>query len=115
MAVSRMTIAAGCIRLPHFHQSVRNAAAVFVEHASGDDDALAQRRIREVSREVVVAFTDWIVTVERPRQLAERVRDLDQRLRWGAPHGGPVAFVQILWLRTGPGSGILLHSHNSIV
>jgi hypothetical protein len=39
--VSRMAIAAGCIRLPHFQQSVGNAAAVFIEHTSGYDDALS--------------------------------------------------------------------------
>ena len=103
MAVPRMAIATGCIRLPHFHQRVRNTAAVFVDDTSGDDDALAQRRVREMPCEVVVAFADRIVAVERARQLTERMRHLNQRLGGRAPYGGPVAFVQILGLRAGLG------------
>src|SRR3954462_3514429 len=110
-----MAIAAGRICLPHLHQSVRNTAAVLIEYASGNDNALTYRRIREVTREVVVGFANRVVAVERPGKLTERMWDLDQRLGWRAPHGRSVAFVQILRLRAGLRSWILLHSHNSIV
>ncbi len=115
VTVSRMAIAAGCIRLPHFHQSVRNTSAVFIDDTSGDDDALSQRWVYKVAREVVVGSADWVVAVERPSQFTERMRHLNQWLRWRAPYRGPVAFIQILRLGAGLGSWILLHSHNSIV
>src|SRR5471030_297854 len=67
MIVRRMPVTARAVRLPHFHQRVRDGPAVLIENAPRHDDALALRRVRAVPRKIVVGFTDWVVAVERPR------------------------------------------------
>ena len=50
-----MSIAAGGVRLPNFDRCARNRAAVFVKHAAGHDDSLAESLAAVEVRQVVFA------------------------------------------------------------
>ena len=63
---------------------MRHRAAVLVEHAAADDDALADRLALVLAREVVVGRLDVVVAEHRPGDLRERLRRQDQRLRRAA-------------------------------
>ena len=72
-------------------------AAGLVEHAAGDDDALAERLAvpRAVLRQVVVERADALVAEDRPGQLRQRVLQRDQRPLRPAQHRGFVARIDI--------------------
>ena len=59
MAVENgVAIPAGCICLPHFHQCIWYRPVIFIEHATGYDDAFPQRLAVVLLREVVIARAD---------------------------------------------------------
>ena len=74
MIVARVAIAARRIGLPDLHQRVRHAAAVFIQHPAGHDDALALRRLGKMQRQVVIGLADRVVAVDGSGQFAERMR-----------------------------------------
>src|SRR6187200_2099161 len=53
--VGTVRVAARSVRLPDLDQGMRNRLAVLIEHAAGDDDALADRRALVLARQVMVA------------------------------------------------------------
>ena len=73
-------VAAGGVGLPDLDQRVRHRPAVLVEHAAGDDDALAERLAGMLAGQVGVARPHALVAVDRAGQLRQRVRQDDQRL-----------------------------------
>src|SRR5579883_215440 len=87
----RMIVApkiASCgIALPKLHERSSHRPSVFIKHAPGNNNALSNGLTGVLAREVVIGFADGIVSVERPRQLRHRVRNLNERLRWCAPAG----------------------------
>ena len=70
-----VSVAAGGIRLPNFDHGVGNRAAVFVEHAAGHDDSLAESVAAVEVRQVVFA----VVRSEDPARGA-RSGDFRQRV-----------------------------------
>ena len=52
--VGGVSIAAGGVRLPNFDHAVRNRAAIFVEHAAGHDDSLAESLTAVEVRQIVL-------------------------------------------------------------
>jgi hypothetical protein len=63
MLVALVLVAAGGISLPDFDESVRNRAAVVIQHATRDNNALAERRRRVLTRKIVVRPRDGIMAV----------------------------------------------------
>src|SRR3984957_14138257 len=53
--VLKVCIAAGGVRLPNFDRSARNRAAVFVKHAAGHNDSLAESLAAAEVRQIVFA------------------------------------------------------------
>ena len=51
-----VSVAAGGIRLPNFNRSIGNRAAVFVEHAAGHNDSLAESGAAVEVRQIVFAI-----------------------------------------------------------
>ena len=52
VTVDAMRVAAGGVRLPELDERVAHGAAVFVDHAPLDDDALADRSAAVAIREI---------------------------------------------------------------
>ena len=85
MIVARVAIASRRIGLPDLHQGMRHAAAVFIHHPAGHDDALALWRLGEMQRQVVIGLADRVVSVDGPGEFADGVGNADQRLPRRAP------------------------------
>src|SRR5271170_7933478 len=66
MLVNPVAIPPGRIALPEFDQRVGYRTAVVVKHAPGDADSLAQRVARMLACQVVVRFTDVVVSEDWP-------------------------------------------------
>src|SRR5215207_617139 len=69
MLVDDMDVAARGVRLPDFEERVRNRPAVLVEHASGHDDALAERLAGVLAREVGVVLAHALMPIDRAGEL----------------------------------------------
>jgi hypothetical protein len=69
--VDPVRIAARAIRLPDFHQRIRDRPGVGIEDAAGDDDSLADRIARTLPGQVVVVFLEDTVAEDRARDLGE--------------------------------------------
>ena len=66
MLVAVVAVAAGGVRLPDLDERVADRPPVaIVEHAAGDDDALAERLAAVLPREVVVELGDVVVAERR--------------------------------------------------
>src|SRR6185295_8021180 len=78
--VGAMRVAAGGVRLPDLDQGVGHGAAVLVEHAAGDDDALADRIALVLARQIAVRWLDVAMAENRPGDLRECLRRQNQRL-----------------------------------
>ena len=65
--VTLMRIASGGIGLPHFNQGIGHRAAVFFQHAAGDDDALPDGfpSPARIGGQIIVARLNGIVAVDR--------------------------------------------------
>ncbi len=99
MLVDGVEVAAGRVRLPDLDERARQGRAVLVEHASGHDDALAQRGLGVLAREVAGADLPELALERRARHLGEPVRERHERLRRRALDGRLVGRVQVLGLR----------------
>ena len=73
MPVAFVRIASGGIGLPHFNQSIGHRAAVFFQHAAGDDDALPDRfpSPARIGGQIIVARLNGIVAVDRAGQFGK--------------------------------------------
>jgi hypothetical protein len=67
--VLAMPVAPRSVRLPQLDERVGDRAAIFVQDAAGDDDALSDRFAGVLAREVVICFADRIVSVEGASEL----------------------------------------------
>ena len=67
--VARMMVAAGGIALPQLDERMRDGASAFVEHATGDDDALTDGLAGMLAREIVIGLADGAVAVHGTCQL----------------------------------------------
>ena len=76
MAVDVVAVASGGVRLPDLDERIADRPAVLVEHASRDDDALAERLAAGLPGEIVVELADAVRSEHRRRQ---RVQLLGQR------------------------------------
>src|SRR5690348_13995721 len=72
-------VASGRVGLPDLDQGLRDGAAVLVQHATGDDDALTQRLAGMLAREIIVVWPDVVIIEYGSRDLGERMRQEDQR------------------------------------
>ena len=105
MLIDIVRVAAGRVRLPELDQCVGHRASVFVEHAAGHDDALAQCLATGKAREVGVAWADQLGARTRPGYLGERVRDPNRRVpgrSFVRTHIGRVVVRRIDSLRRAP-------------
>src|SRR5580704_4470020 len=96
-----MRVAACGVRLPDFDERMRKRAAVFVDDAAGDDDAFAERLAGVLLREVECLYVHEFVAENWAGDFGERVRQMHERLRWGALLGRDVRQVEIVGLRAG--------------
>ena len=76
-----MRIATRGVRLPDFDERIRDRPRVGIEHAPGHDDALADRIAIALLREIEVVRFDHVEPEHRARNLGERRRQDDERLR----------------------------------
>ena len=58
VVVDVVTVTPGRVGLPHLDQRIGDRFAVFVQHAAGDDDALADRRTFVLRGQVMIVGTD---------------------------------------------------------
>src|ERR1700733_10175953 len=79
MVVTAMKIAPSGVRLPDLDESVSQWAAVVVPHLTSDNDALAEGLAFVPRREIVLAFGDGIVPVNRAGALGKCVWKINQR------------------------------------
>src|SRR5204863_255916 len=80
-AVVAVHVAPGRVRLPDLYERVAKRLALGVENAAAHRDALPDRLAGVLAREVVVELAEDPVRAElRPRDLRERVRQVDERL-----------------------------------
>src|SRR5581483_614659 len=95
--VGAVQVAPGGVALPDLDQRVRDGAAVLVEHATGHDDALAERLSTRsgVRRQVGVLGRDRADAGARAGQLPDPQRDLDQRLARRTLHRRLVRLVEV--------------------
>ena len=77
--VDPMAIATGRVGLPDLDQRVANGAAVAPEHATADDDALAQGLARVLRRQIAVARAHVVRPERRAGQVRERLRQQQER------------------------------------
>src|SRR6185369_7239991 len=99
--VGAMRVASGGIRLPDLDERMRGGFSVLVEHASADDDALADRLALVLARQVVIARLEVVVAEDRAGQLRERLRRDDERLSRVPLCGRRVRLIVVIGLRTG--------------
>src|SRR4030081_2044364 len=72
-------ITPGRIGLPDFDQRIGHGLAVFIEHASCDDYALAERLAGMLMRQVVVSCLDVFMAEYRTGYFRQGLRQQDQR------------------------------------
>ena len=94
-------VAASGVGLPDFDERVRKRAAVFVDDAAGDDDALADGFGVVLFGEVEGFYVDEVVVEDGASDFGEGVREMDERLGRGAFLGGDVGSVEVFGLRAG--------------
>src|SRR5262245_21226945 len=82
MLVFYMRVATSCIGLPDFNQSIGDRTAIVIEHTASHDDALPVRLFFMLPGQVAVGFTDLTMPVDRPGNLRQTVRKINERLRW---------------------------------
>src|SRR5204863_2400580 len=112
--VGAMWVAPGSVGLPDLDQRMRNGLAVLVEHASVDDDALADRLAFVLASQIVISRLDIVMAENRTGQFRERLGRNDERLRRMAFRGRRVRRIVIVGLSPGMrapiGAGLLHRS-----
>src|ERR1700682_4022843 len=98
MLVAMMDITAGGVRLPDFHEGARYRTAVFVEHASRDDNPLALRLALVLAGKVGIVGHDFIVPIDRSRHFRKRLRHENERLPRRALYRRYIRRVEARWL-----------------
>ena len=86
-----VSVAAGGIRLPDFDHGVRNRAAIFVEHAAGHDDSLAESFAAVEVRQIVVAGRELLALEARSGDFRQRVLEPYRRVSRGAFVGARIS------------------------
>jgi hypothetical protein len=95
MAVDHVVVAPRGVRLPDLDQRVAHRPAVAVEYAAVEDDPLAERLALVLAGQVVVVLADALVAVDGPGDLAERVRQQQQRALGRTRARGYVVGMQV--------------------
>ena len=98
--IALVRVAARRVGLPDFDERVRNRAAILVDHASLDDDPLAERLAGVLPGEIVIGGTDRVPSVHRTAQLGERLRNDDQGFLRMPERGGAILGSVQRWVNS---------------
>ena len=86
--VDLVPIAAGGIRLPDLDQRVANRSSIFIEHTTRHHHPLAHWRRPVLRGQIMIEWTDAVVTIHRTTELGQRLRNDNERLLRVPQFGG---------------------------
>src|SRR5580692_2795029 len=109
MIVPMMSVTSRCVGLPNLKQRMRNRTATIIEYASHDDDALAQRFTRMLTRQVAVRRHDVAVTIHRTSDLRQSVWQKNERLPRSAQDSSTIRRIERSRLAGGVMPSIACH------
>jgi hypothetical protein len=100
MLVALVPISSRGIRLPDFHECMRNRPPVLIQDSSAHDDSFAERLARMLPRQIRSLRVDAFFPYRRAGYLRQRVGHVHQWFRGRAFDRGYVRRVQVIRLRT---------------